>query len=394
MNASTTCCDGPCTCGTGATARLRYTFGQRLTAVDLLDEQSYHRAKDRFVNQHVLGYGLLCGLAVERGGGPPDLTPTLRVRRGTALDACGNAITVGNDQCIDVSAWFATHRDELGWTEPGDHGAWIGLRYKECPGDPVAVPRDPCGCGHEGCAYSRVHESFELALHADDGPIHPVDHPPGRCAGGTLASGLPACPDCDCDPWLLVAAIDVTVSDPGAGARLQATEVSEPDITDRRRIELFTLQALQDLVERLSVDSEPCAQGPRIGGVTGGGTTTDAGDLDEVEVVVQIDLATDADGADVPLVAETIADPPLRLHRLGDAGWEEPASAAERDEATGTLRATSSDVAVDQWHRLALGQHDGGTVDERLQPLRPTAWSIAIRWTTDEAGDVVVEVAP
>ena len=72
MHTTTTCCDDPCGCEESAFARLRYSYGQRLTAVDLLDEQAYLIGKDRFVARHVLGAGILCGLRAVRGDGPPE----------------------------------------------------------------------------------------------------------------------------------------------------------------------------------------------------------------------------------------------------------------------------------------------------------------------------------
>ncbi len=396
MTTSTTCCDGPCDCREGSATRLRYTYGQRLTAVDLADEQAYHRGKHRFVNRYVLGYGVLCGLRATRGDGPPDLTPTLRVSKGAALDPCGNAIVVPGDQCLDVAAWFAVHRDELGWDQPGAFPAWIGLRYRECPADPVTTPREPCGCGGEGCAYSRVHESFELALHPVGGAVEPAPPPIGACApgGGTRSESPRHCPPCDCDAWLLLAAVDVHVDEPGAGARLQAVDVSPADHDDPGRVELFTLQTVQDLAERAAAALGVCADGPRIGAVGGGGELDENGELERGFVEVVIDLAADADGAPVPLATGTIAPVPLQLAGVDAGGWHDVDVDGGYDAASHTMRLEADDLELDRPYRLSIAA--GGTgppVDEQLRAIQPSPWSTVVTFIDTDDG-VAVRTAP
>jgi hypothetical protein len=51
--------DCECACAPAEFARLRYYFGQRLGAVDFLDEQAYHAGKQRFHNLRCHGSGVL-----------------------------------------------------------------------------------------------------------------------------------------------------------------------------------------------------------------------------------------------------------------------------------------------------------------------------------------------
>src|SRR5581483_9070227 len=345
-----------------------YSYGQRLTAVDLLDEQSYLVGKDRFVARHVLGAGILCGLRASRGDGPPDRTPTIRVTRGAALDLCGRAIVVEHDQCLDVAAWFARRRDELSWSDPGTYPAWIGLRYGECPSDPIRVPGDPCGCDGGGCVYTRVHESFELALHAADGPVDPAKAPPSwdeLCHGlAEHPSAVPlapeSCPPCSCEEWLLVATVDVTLDRPAGGAGLRAVDVGAPVEGDPRRLTLHSLAALQHVVT--SLGAADCEPGPAISGLEGDG-----------------DLA--ADGSPVPLAAATVDADRLSLLRVGAAGWEAVDSSVTYDDGAAAFELKTDAAELARPYRLVL-QDDPArpTVDEQLRPLRPSVFSRGVRW--------------
>jgi hypothetical protein len=394
MHATTPCCDDPCGCDESAFARVRYSYGQRLTAVDLLDEQSYLVGKDRFVARHVLGAGILCGLRATRGDGPPERTPTIRVSRGALLDLCGRAVVVEHDQCLDVAAWYARRRDELPWEGAGTFPAWIGLRYRECPSDPVRVPGDPCGCDDGGCAYTRVHESFELALHAEDGPVAPATAPAAwselcRALGEQLAAPplAPAqCPPCACEEWMLVAAVDVVVGEPGAGAGLRAVDIGAPDATDPRRLTLHSLAALQHAL------LDGCAEGPRIAGLTGDGDAT-GGTLDEGRAALALALATDDDGAPVPMAAATIDDDSLLLSELGATGWERVEATVELTDAQLRLRTTTA--ALDRPYRLTLRSEPATPIaDEQLHAIRPAEWSRVVRWTVQPDDTVILQTTP
>jgi hypothetical protein len=394
MLATTTCCDDPCGCEESAFARLRYSYGQRLTAVDLLDEQSYLIGKDRFVARHVLGAGILCGLRAERGDGPPERTPTIRVSRGAALDLCGRAVVVEHDQCLDVAAWYARRREDLSWEGPGTYPAWIGLRYRECPSDPVRVPGDPCGCDGEGCAYTRVHESFELALHADGGAVEPAQAPAGwsqlchdlgeHPAAPPLGPAL--CPPCACEDWLLVAAVDVVLDEPGAGAGLRATDITDPVEADPRRLNLHSLAALQRVVVDLGAGGDGCADGPQLSGLSGDGDLAGDGTLAEGRAVLAVALATDEDGAPVPLASATVDTDRLKLFEIGASGWTQVNADVEYDDAAPAFHLSTKAATLDQPYRLTFRDDPAEPIaDEQLRPLRPDDWSRVVRWVVQPA---------
>lgn len=395
MHATTTCsCDDPCGCEESAFARLRYSYGQRLTAVDLLDEQLYLIGKDRFVARHVLGAGILCGLQARRGDGPPERTPTIRVTRGAALDLCGREIVVEHDQCLDVAAWFARRRQALPWDEPGTYPAWIGLRYRECPSDPVRVPGDPCGCDGGGCAYTRVHESFELALHADGGPVAPAGAPAawsGLCGQLTAdparrTIGPEHCPPCACEGWLLVASVDVVLDEPGAGAGLRAVDAGAPDESDERRLTLHSLAALQRLVLDLGAAGPGCAPGPTLAGVTGDGELAGDGSLGEGRAMLAVALAGDDDGADVALAEPTIDVGRFALLEVGASGWEPVDAEVDYDASVPAFRLRTAAAELDRLYRLVF-QDDAARpiADEQLRPIRPVSWSRGMRWVVEAA---------
>jgi hypothetical protein len=443
MNART-CCDGPCQCETGSFTRLRYTYGQRLTAVDLHDEQQYHRAKDRFVTRHALGYGILCGLRGVRGGGPPDLTPTLQISRGAAIDPCGNEIVVGTDQCLDVDAWFASRRDELGWDQPGRYPAWVGLRYRECPSGPINLPREPCGCGDGGCGYSRVAETFELALHAVDGPVSPTERPSWLHHLCTSEDAPARCPACECHDWLLVVAVEVDIDEPGPGARLHAIDVSDPIHDHPDRLVLHSTMAIQELVIALAADSDVCRNGPRIAGVEGtaevvtdnGDEPDDEAEADEypgepepddypgepepddypgepepddeaeaddypgepepdaepesprrgrVELNIAIALAVDSEGVPVPLLAPTVSGASISLTQVGDDGWEGIEIEVAYDPTIPAIVVEADDVDLDAVTRLTLSTDPTNPVlDEHLDHLTPDPWSVGLSWVVED----------
>jgi hypothetical protein len=394
-----TCCEDPCGCEESAFARLRYSYGQRLTAVDLLDEQSYLIGKDRFLARHVLGAGILCGLRALRADGPPEHTPMLRVTRGAALDLCGRGIVVEHDQCLDVAAWYAQRRDELGWTKAGTFPAWVGLRYRECPSDPVRVPGDPCGCDGDGCAYTRIHESFELALHPDGGQAEPALAPGGWSAlcgditAGRVPLGPEACPPCACDGWLLVAAVDVVLEAPPGGVGLRAVDIGTPQESDPRRLTLLSLAALQRLALGLGAGGEGCAPGPTLGAMTGEGDLAADGTLAQGRMTLDVVLAPGPDGTPSPLDASTATLGEFRLLEPSAAGWTPIELFLSYVPDDSTFRLGTEAAKLDEPYRLVFRDDImSPTVDEQWRPLRPTEWSRGLRWTVAEDGETVTLV--
>jgi hypothetical protein len=291
-------CGGGCGCGHGEFVRMRYYYGQLLGATDLSDEQAYLVGKRRFHNVRLHGWGVLCGLRVERYSPPPsaDTTPAtiLRVLSGAAIDRCGNEIIVPGDYCIDVNAWLLTKKPDRNKilnpqpptrmtgpttapttrptsqpstapatapsTQPtrdtdGQGIVYVVLRYEECPSEPSFAPRDPCGCDDGGCEFARVRESFKLDLITADKLTDAPNDPPfpwvGRdetdvldefldASGAALRERAAApCKYSAWGGWLVLAEVPVVLE---SG---RVTDVRAPrNDTDWRRV-LLSTAALQ-----------------------------------------------------------------------------------------------------------------------------------------------------
>ena len=82
-------------CGLVATERNRYYTGKYMAARDFQDEQAYHRSKMMLHNRALHGWGVVCGLEVERHPDYRHHLDTECARRwvvvhpGFALDCCG-----------------------------------------------------------------------------------------------------------------------------------------------------------------------------------------------------------------------------------------------------------------------------------------------------------------
>ena len=409
------CAEASCGCVPAEFVRLRYYFGQRLGVVDLSDAQAYAVGKQRFHNLRAHGAGVLCGLKAERfvfpKGAPPDAPVTvLRVRRGAALDACGREVVVGADQCIDVAAWFARHRDrpdlkEWKATDTPPHPLWVALRYRECPSDPAPAPRDSCGCDAGGCEFGRVREGFELALLTEEQrqtACRASAFPPpdavraaltglstegvdtagerlGRSLG--LLIGEP-CPDGSAEGWLCLARFQVTLEDVNSTPRVK--NIAELDNTIEERASLLSTSALQSLVVGLAgaaADEGLLGSGPRITGVNFVGNGPDAGTLE-----LPLELVHEG----TPPVATPLADGTFQAHyvrvlRLTPAfAWEDvvPAPSVTYDSTPQPPRVLVEFGAglADGRYRVTLtAPHETPVVDQMMRPLRPAQFACHFR---------------
>lgn len=88
-----------------APERVNYATGVLLQADDFEAEQTYHRGRLAQLARHLLGFGTLAGLRVNRPTERDNLLE-LRVEPGLALDRHGRLIEVAEPQCIRLAAWF------------------------------------------------------------------------------------------------------------------------------------------------------------------------------------------------------------------------------------------------------------------------------------------------
>jgi hypothetical protein len=154
--------------------RPRFYTGMLLTESELNGVESYVTAKNRLHNRLLHGYGIVCGLEVERS----QCEGWLLIHQGYAIDACGNDIIVCKDESIDVLAAIRACRDAADQVktpcdpyqpyspQPPCKGTeeWcITIQYKEREARPMVALRNPpsrtCECGVNcggGCNCKRT----------------------------------------------------------------------------------------------------------------------------------------------------------------------------------------------------------------------------------------------
>jgi len=395
--------------------RLRYFFGQRLGVVDFHDEQAYHTGKMRFHNRHLHGAGVLCGLLVSRfvfpQGAPPN-TPTtvLRVSKGAALDACGREIVVGADQCIDVNAWYQLNknREEVkSWTVPGTFPLCVALRYRECPSDPMAAPRDPCGCEASGCEFGRVRESFELALLTEaEQPLCDLVLTPsladiervltaqsqglGVTSGDSVLSAINqavanGCGDQPEDSWLCLACFNISIDSTGV-----VTDVTDVVTDGAGRLSLVSTGVLQQmLVQSLAggAGTGSLGPGPSISSLAFTGNGLDAGTL-RMDVLL---LEEGTPPAAVPLAEGTFDPSFVSVQRYDDAAFQWQAvttNTVYNDTPPHILLTWSSGALADgARYRVTLDSpQNAPVIDRKMRRLLPAPFISQFRLIDDGTG--------
>ena len=340
-------CGGSCSCEAlpAEFVRVRYYFGQRLGVMELSDQYLYHASKMAFHNARLHGFGVLCGLRVEKQKPPAGTASTVvRVLVGAAIDPCGREIVVGIDQCIDVGAWFARNkkRPELaGWTAGTTNTLRVAIRYRECPSDPSPAPRDPCGCDNGGCEFGRVRESFELALFTTDesvcaGTPFPATDAllaglagagsasadPGAAFGRTINALVAAgCPTCGDDLWLCLASFDVTLDTTPV-----PVDISNPDNAIPERITLLPTNALQTMVLDLVGDgaaSGTLAGGPRAAALSFAADAANPSKAGTLRLAISL-ASGGTPPAPIPLVDTTLKPAFVKVEWLDTVnGWKD-----------------------------------------------------------------------
>ena len=149
---------------------VNYTNGMILGADDYTQEFVYHAARDQWITREALGYGTLCGLAVdvEADG---DKGPRIRVSPGSAAAPSGQLICVGREQCGSLNPWLAdpdiadqVRERAAGLTPPNaiDLTLYLTLCYRDCAVAPVPIPGEPCRSAEELMRPSRIADDYTL----------------------------------------------------------------------------------------------------------------------------------------------------------------------------------------------------------------------------------------
>lgn len=160
--------------------RVRYHYGQCLSAEDFETEQRYFVLRQRLHNALLHGVGTVWGLAIHRPDPPERKEPPegdggvrLFCDPGLAIDPLGREIWVPQQLCLDLTALEEVFWLQLNFTNtqnPNRRRAYVVLRYEACLSD--AVPAIPVVCGDDtdGQAFSRLRDSYRLCLEAEPPP--------------------------------------------------------------------------------------------------------------------------------------------------------------------------------------------------------------------------------
>lgn len=200
-----------------ASARLRFFPRQLITADDLNQEQRYHREKLREHNRFLHGWGVACGCDVQLAGGSQ-----VSICPGYVLTPQGDAIWIRSTATFDVASCFVQSQDPCAVARPCPpltlrsivkNTLYLAVRYVECMAQPVRVAPHGCSCDDAECEYSRVVDAYEFCCLTK----LPDTHAPGADCAELLGRAQPvACPDCPSDPWVVLARLTLSGSQPVA----------------------------------------------------------------------------------------------------------------------------------------------------------------------------------
>jgi hypothetical protein len=212
--------------GKGTVERPRFFPRQLVTPDDLTLGQEYFRNKIRRINRYLHGWGVVCGTRVD------DAKKAWKVivRQGYILGPYGDEIIVERDICFDLRTrcFAATSGDPCEeivdplcpdrTLEPRKAGKpyYIAVRYKEIASRPVRVQPVGCGCDDTSCEYSRWRDGYEICL-LETCPPATHQNPPDL-TGLTTPNGIPDCPPCPTEPWVVLA--EVITDEQGAVRRI------------------------------------------------------------------------------------------------------------------------------------------------------------------------------
>lgn len=177
--------------------RNRYYVGKLLTSADFQAEQSYGTHKRRFLNEMVLGSGIICGLGVYS---LDDLS--VMVDSGVAIDGCGREIVLESPVVRKLSAVD-------GFEQLQSERATLCLRYREEDVHPVYTVRGQESGERYEC--NRIREGWSLVLR-DSEQVMPLEEPePEFLASSVLYA----------DETYRVTCVMPAQSAPGASVRME-----------------------------------------------------------------------------------------------------------------------------------------------------------------------------
>jgi hypothetical protein len=235
-----TCCDDTTDCKS-ARERVRYFQGQLLGIADLVAEQEYWLERMRSHNRMAQGWGVICGLSVERARGSDQTNDpanaSVTVGPGYALSPQGEEILLEECATIDVATALETPDNR-------PVSLFVAVRYAECLTRPVPMPDS--GGDESASEFSRIRSYYELNIL----DVLPQSHTQSAAAQlawqatwkqWVTANGLgganrdlrglpvPPCPACPVDSWVVLAGVRLVKFD-------KALRIDAIDFAPRRAL--------------------------------------------------------------------------------------------------------------------------------------------------------------
>jgi hypothetical protein len=219
----------------GTLERLRFFPRQLISADDLNQEQTYHRAKLREHNRFLHGWGVVCGCDVQAAPAK-DKPWQVRICPGYLLTPQGDSVWIRKEALFDLATCFLQSKDPCAFAQPcppitrrklTNNLVYLAVRYTECTTRPVRVAPAGCSCDETECEYSRVVDAYEFCCLSELPATHREAE--NGCERLFEVGRLIPCPDCPEDPWVVIATITLPES--------QTTGIADTDIdpfADRR----------------------------------------------------------------------------------------------------------------------------------------------------------------
>jgi hypothetical protein len=220
MKTATICHEIPC--DHSVAERPRYFPRQLITPDDLNLEQEYFRAKLRWHNRMLHGWGVVCGARVclvpkSKENGAKYEPWKVSIRPGYILGPYGDEIIIDcartfdvrtrgltgitGEPCVDViDPWCS----EV--IQTCDEGTlYVAVKYKEIAARPVRVQPVGCGCDDSACENSRLVDGYEISVLN----YCPDSHQTPPNIDDLTKGPIPDCPPCPDEPWVVLAKVDL-----------------------------------------------------------------------------------------------------------------------------------------------------------------------------------------
>jgi hypothetical protein len=362
-------------------SRLRYHYGQLLSADDFQSEQNAMVLRRRLHNALLHGLGTVCGLGVSAEPSDPPQTRLL-VGEGLAIDAYGREIYVNETQCLDIiglhasDVWETLALSPLAMPENPDgdplsdtRRGYITLCYEACLSNQVPAITPPCGDASKALAFSRVNDRFRIDLvaeaPADSHPLQRDGWPPEARDGQTdprarlldflldfpgFGLSLRQLWNASENSALLLAVVDLVHEE---GTEGELTRVEAIDNSPRAVLPAVRMTAEQLLRQRLAgADTTPSLKLLSIGDNS---ESADATTLPEYTLRFSAELEV-----------ATVNGDSIQVHALEGGGWTAPLAVTV--SAAGDQVSVALDAAPAADTRLQLHLIGGGP-----QPLMGSA---------------------